>query len=139
MQHDIKHDKSHENVKLTMDNLHTQKTEEKLIQTQDQPKITNFQVESQNQYTMYYIDESNHEDNSMHTIEKHSTHHHYNPLKNDPSVFEYLYPPEHGDKTRFYKSTFYISINIQTTYSPFQQYQDYTSNFIKSRIIYISK
>ena len=47
VQCDIKHDKSHENVKLTMDNLHTQKTEEKSIQTEDQPKIANFQVKSQ--------------------------------------------------------------------------------------------
>ena len=31
----------------------------------------------------------------MHTTEKHSTHHPYNPLKND--VFEYMYPPEHGE------------------------------------------
>ena len=54
VQCDIKHDKSHENVKLTMDNLHTQKTEEKSIQTEDQPKIANFQVESQNQYTIDY-------------------------------------------------------------------------------------
>ena len=80
-----------------MDNLHSQKTEEKSIQTEDQPKITNFQVESQKQYTVDYKDESKHEGISMHTIEKHSTHHHYNPLKNDPSVFEYMYPPEHGE------------------------------------------
>ena len=74
VQCDIKHDKSHENVKLIMDNLHTQKTEGKSIQTEDQPKIANFEVESQNQYTMDYKDESKHEDISMHTIEKHSTH-----------------------------------------------------------------
>ena len=58
----MQHDKSHENVKLTMDNLHTQNTEEKSIQTEDQPKIANCQVESQNQYTMDYKDESKHED-----------------------------------------------------------------------------
>ena len=80
-----------------MDNLHSQKAEEKSIQTEDQPKITIFQVESQKQYTVDYKDESKHEGISMHTIEKHSTHHHYNPLKNDPSVFEYMYPPEHGE------------------------------------------
>ena len=33
----------------------------------------------------------------MHSIEKHSIHHHYNPFKNDPYVFEYMYPPEHGE------------------------------------------
>ena len=41
-------------------------------------------------------------------------------------------------KSRFQKSTFYILFYIQATYSTFQHYQDYTSNFIKSRIIYIS-
>ena len=45
---------------------------------------------------MDYKDESKQENISMHTIEKHSTHHHYNPLKNDPSVLDYMYPPEHG-------------------------------------------
>ena len=82
---------------MTIVNLHTQKTEEKSIQTEDQPKIANFQVESQNQYTMDYEDDYKHEDISMHTIEKHSTHNHYTPLKNDPSVFEYMNPPEHGE------------------------------------------
>ena len=33
----------------------------------------------------------------MHTIEKHSTHHQYIPLRNDASVFEYMYQPEHGE------------------------------------------
>ena len=56
-------------LKLTMDNLHTQETEEKSIQTEDQPKIANFQVENQNQYSMDYRDESRHEDISMVTIE----------------------------------------------------------------------
>ena len=36
----------------------------------------------------------------MNTIDKHSTHHQYNPLKNDASVFEYMYPPEHGEYQR---------------------------------------
>ena len=41
-----------------MNNLHTQKTEEKSIQTEDQPKIANLQVESQNQNRIDYKDES---------------------------------------------------------------------------------
>ena len=97
VQCDIKQEKSHEDVKLTMNNLYTQKIEEKSIQTEDQPKIANLQVENQNQYAIDYNDASKHEDISMHTIEKHSTHHYYNPLKNDLSIFEYMYPPEHGE------------------------------------------
>ena len=70
-----------------MDNLHTQKTDKKAILTEGLPKIANFQVENQNQHTIDYKDESKCEDISMHTVEKHSTHHYYNPLKTDPSIF----------------------------------------------------